>query len=90
MQAYQDKRLAFSAVLVETLKPMTRNDPQAYFLAGGIFFKPRFGPDLDGLAEGSLVDIVGAVESYSFGVLVVGDCWVKVVGGVTTRASTGY
>ncbi len=90
MQAYQGKRLAFSAVPVETLKPMTRNDPQAYFTAGGIFFKPRYGPDLDSLAEGSLVDVVGRVESYSFGVMVVGDCWVKVVGGVTTRAGSGY
>lgn len=89
-RVYEGKRLYFQGLTVNMAKPATQNDPDAYFVAGGIMFKPRYIFDLEGVVEGTVVDIVGQIRGYSPPVLVVGDCWIKIVGGNTVAISPGY
>jgi len=87
---YEGKRLYFKGIIVDVCKPTTRNDPDAYFVSDGVIFKPRYSADLDIVVEGTLLDVVGEVRGYMAGVLVIGDCWLKIVGGATGTLSAGY
>ena len=86
---YCDNRYYFQSILVETIKRASNPDPDSYIISNGIMFKPRYSNDLDNVAVGSLVDVIGEVQG-ELPVIVVVDCWIKVVGGETAITRSGY
>ena len=81
---YKGKRFLFSGVRVEEVESYSQN-PRVidnYIMYGSIKFRARYAEYLDGYKEGFVVDIVGEVQSLSFGdILIIKDCWFSVVEG---------
>ncbi len=81
---YKGKRFLFTGIRVEEVESYFLN-PRAienYIMYGSVKFRARYAEYLDGYKEGFVVDIVGEVQSLSFGdILIIKDCWFSVVEG---------
>ena len=48
-----------------------------------IKFVPRYPADMEGITEGAVLDVIGRVQGYLWGYIVIIDCWINLttVGG---------
>ena len=80
---YGGMRLLFLGVTVDWVCRLGRNrDP--YFLAGAVKFRPRYTNSLERVTRGTLVDVAGDYHGTEDGYIVFGNCWIKVIGGLST------
>jgi hypothetical protein len=99
---YKGERILFSGVTVEEVGRILNwgnNERWMYnshIRTGSIKFIPRYTLHLDNVIEGSVVDIVGECigltqSDYNEPLLLVSDCWIKIVGGESKGAfEEGY
>ena len=52
-------------------------------IVGKIKFVPTFPSDMEGITEGAMIDVIGRVQGYLWGYVVITDCWISLtaIGG---------
>jgi hypothetical protein len=66
------------------------NTNEDYVQAGIVFFKPRASADIKGIIQGTTFQVIGDVQGYGAGRIVVTNCWFQVVSGGRTSTGGGY
>ena len=85
--SYQGKRLIFNEVRIESV---VRTVSNYYFTAGNIRFRPTCMGDLDYLAEGTVVSVVGECQGLLWGYVYFNDCWIGILSGGLAAPRSGY
>jgi len=93
---YEDKRFLYTGVEVEELNVIIfdpASSPNIDIINNSIEFRPKYNIGTALVSEGFVVDIVGEVQSVIGAVnsyLIVEDCWISIVEGITLTGTTDW